>query len=327
MASTGGQQPVNLIPRRWSLFQALRHAPPGPMGDARLETRASFAFEPLAMPAPTKGGPLTLPVSYLTGRTGVLPRPISEFLISRADLQRDGRPCPELAFFDLFNAYLVKLEYAALLRSRMHVRIEQADPTGPVALLGAMAGMGLGGFPETLPPPRAGLGCDQAAFFAGLLGQVPRSAQALGQVLGDLLGAPVEMRQNDGVWLTIPPAQRYTLPTGPGCDPSAALGGILVGDRIWDRASSLRIRIGPLSWPEFRALIPTPAGPSARMRAVQEILVQGLGRLPQRRLQLVLRGDAVPPLCLGSDAACLGVSSWLARRDPGHDADDTLIAA
>lgn len=264
----------------------------------------------------------------LTGPAGVLPRHYTQELIARA-VDADEAAA---AFFDLFNQRLLELYYRAWERTKLHVRHERGDPEGPARRLLGVAGVGTPGLEAALGSGAGGLTPDAAAYFAGLLGQMPRSAQAVQQIMTDLLGVLVEVEQFVGVWMVLPPDCQTRLGSGQTRRPETMLGNIVLGACVWDRRSTLRVRIGPLSRSRFASFLPQHGKPSPAFQALLTTVTTLLGPAVRVQIQLILKAADVPVLQLGGGgdsagavSAILGQSSWLAGRSKDVDADDTIF--
>lgn len=345
-------------PQRFAFFQAVRllrllrrkggvaERDDRPVA-ARFRSPDSLAFpvSPVRAIAARKDSDLARPeapemevaVMGLVGPAGVLPRHYTEHVVARRQLDDEAGH----AFFDLIGHRFVELFYLAWERTKLDVRLERGDTDRAGRYLLDVAGLGTRGLAARLDTPGTPFRAAGAAYFAGLLNQQPRSARGLEQVLGELLGAPVAVRQLAGQWLSIPepqrgrlgrPSQRRAARRG---GPSVLGGGAVVGTRTWDRQSGLEIRVGPLSKAAYRQLV---AGGRHRRPADQPAL-QGLKRFLdyylgtgiQVRLRLVMEREGVPRLALpaGGDPEgpppILGVATWLTTAPPEEHPDRALL--
>ena len=93
--------------------------------------------------------------------------------------------------------------------------------------------------------------------FAGLFAHHPRSAEGLQALASDYLRSPAEVRQFHGQWLRLEPANQTRLG---GASGGQRLGvSTVVGERVWDVQSKVRLRLGPLAYHEFQELLPDRA--------------------------------------------------------------------
>ena len=106
-----------------------------------------------------------------------------------------------------------------------------------------------------------------------------------------------------------------------------ALGESLVlGGRVWDEQGKFRLRLGPLSFEQFRAHLPDgdafrPLAQMARLFVDAEFAFD---------VQLVLKADEVPDCRLSSApgaGARLGRYAWLRSRPLARDVDDAVFAS
>lgn len=284
-----------------------------PRQDAvRLGQEPSMAFQPTAIAAfrqPQEGRPGQLVNLFfgLFGPHGPLPAHLTEYARERL---RNHRDPTFAAFADMLTHRPMSLLYRAWLTGQpaaSHDRGENGDMERKVAALAGYMGHGL--------TRRDAMPDLAKRHFAGLLARGPRHAQGLAAMLASFFRAPVRLQQFVGSWLTLEPADRWAL-GGP-----ATLGrSTSIGERVWSRDAKFRIRIGPLSLTEYRALLPGGAA-LARLAAVVR---NHAGDTLDWDVNLVLRGDEVPPAVLG-DNARLGHVSWIGRREGGGDVDDLLL--
>ena len=145
---------------------------------------------------------------------------------------------------------------------------------------------------------------------------LPPSAQELARRLrgrGDSSEDQVKVRLEPfvGQWLPVPAPERTCLGRS-----GAALGeGAFLGERLWEQQTKLRLHLGPLSGPAFRAFLPGRPASTELGRLVE----LHLGQLLACDLALDLLPEAVPParLTQGEAAPRLGLNLWLRTRpDP-----------
>jgi type VI secretion system protein ImpH len=290
----------------------------------RFRSRLSLAFPPSAIHelAEANGNdrPVEMTVAFmgLTGPLGVLPRHYTELLIERA--RRKDSTLRD--FLDLFNHRLISLFYRAWEKYRFPIGYERAvaqqrgydDFSLNIFDLIGMGTKGLRG--------RLQIGDEALLFYAGLLGQRPRSASALVGILHDFFEIPVEVRQFVGQWLLLSKENRTHL----GGEGNNALGvNAIAGSRVWDQQARFRLRLGPLTFREFSQFL--PAGKTFRL------LVQFARYIAGQEfdfdMQLILKAEEVPKSQLGATgerAPRLGWTTWLKTKDFTHDAEDAVFA-
>jgi type VI secretion system protein ImpH len=151
-------------------------------------------------------------------------------------------------------------------------------------------------------------GADPLLFYAGAFAARPRSADRLAAILSDWLGQPVEIEQFAGTWLELGRDQMTALPKG-GVGQFNQLGvDAAIGARAWDVQSRITLRIGPLAFSQFEALLPggTLLGRLASLARAY------LGDEIGFAINPILAADAVPKPALGPAAPChLGWTGWL----------------
>jgi type VI secretion system protein ImpH len=246
-ASVGQDEPGGEIVRFRA--QASLSFPPGSIGDLR---------EPAVRGDASKPSPPEMTVTFfgLTGPNGVLPRHYTELLLQRVR-QKDSALRD---FLDTFNHRLISLFYRAWEKYRLPIGYERSqldDPARQPDLvtrgLYCLVGLGTHGL-------RGRLEVDDEAFvhYGGHFAHFPRSALALECTLEDYFEVPVRVQQCQGQWLVLEPDDRAYMPEAAHPQGRNNQLGInmIVGARVWDVQSKFRLRIGPLSWRQFRSLMP-----------------------------------------------------------------------
>lgn len=282
------------------------------------------AFPSLAFPASQiqamdwpEAGPLRMIVNFmgLTGPEGVLPNPYTTLLIERL---RSGDTSPR-DFFDIFNHRMISLFYQAWRKFRFDVAYERGERNRFSRELMSLVGLGTDRLQE-----RQAIPDDAMIYYAGLLGQRPRSAQALQQILADYFDVPVEIEQSSGGWYRLDPETQCSL--SESASDSEKLGfGAVVGDEIWNQQSRVRVVLGPLSLERYRDFLPDgscwePLRAWVRFFSNEEF---------DYDVKLVLARERVPPCELGSEDAAgprLGWVSWVKSAPFRRDPDDTVIS-
>lgn len=327
---------LQVQPGRFGFFQAVRllysangfdgrgsGARPGPL---RFITPASLAFPPSELQSIEVGeNNIRVCVNFmgLTGPSGVLPRNYTELLIARK-INRD-RSAQE--FLDLFNHRLVALFWQAWAKHRPEIGRQFGFQNSVLRYLEHLVGLGTPALQARLHPARrpgstAGAAASTLpgaalAYFSGLIAQRPHGERAIAQVVSAVVGAPVQSRSCLGTWQPIAADARTRLGR---CNHGLGDGCVL-GARYWDRQTTLRLTIGPLSSERFHALL--PRGP--RLADVIELTRFLTGLALDLRVQLSLAADQVPALRLGargSDRPQLGWNTWLRGRRATTPAND-----
>jgi type VI secretion system protein ImpH len=272
----------------------------------------------------------------LIGPMGALPTVYTEELVGPHARRRGAA----IDFFDLFHHRLVSFFYRAWEKYNLPALWEKGatpgagpatssdNPTEPVS------GPGLGNDPFSVHLfDLVGLGLgplrDRQAFpdpslllYVGLFAQRHRSAVMLGRLLRDDFGLPVSILSFSGQWLRLEPEQRSRAGRNGsfnalGCDAVA-------GRKVWDVQSKFRVRIGPLTFREFRELLPGGTASDRLMHLVRFYVRAEL----DFDVQLILRAQEVPACRMSRDesaAAQLGRYAWLKRREFSRDSDDAVF--
>jgi type VI secretion system protein ImpH len=286
---------------------------------ARFGANASLAFpasQIQGMEGPD-GGPMRLTVNFMgmTGPQGVMPNPYTSLIIER--LRSSDTTLRD--FLDIFNHRIISLFYRAWRKYRFDVAGEPEEGNRFSRELLSLVGLGTDGLQD-----RQSVTDDALIYYAGLLGQHPRSAQALRQILTDYFDVPVEIEQFAGGW--------YSLATDNQCRladtarDSEQLGfGAVVGDAVWNQQSKVRIVLGPLSVERYLDFLPTgqcwqPLRAWVRFFSNDELDFE---------VKLILERGEVPSCELGAEEASgpqLGWVSWMKTAPFGRDPDDTVLA-
>jgi type VI secretion system protein ImpH len=286
----------------------------------RFRTHLSLSFPPSAIQdlerAREGDGQARLTASFmgLMGPLGVLPRHYTELILERA--RRHDSTLRD--FLDLFDHRIISLFHRAWEKYRFHVTFERTVKSGggydPLSLhLFDLVGMGTAGLRGRLE-----FGDEALLFYAGLLGQHPRSASAIGNILSNYFEMPVAVEQFVGQWLEITEENRTRLGAANDALGSSAVAGI----RIWDQQAKFKLRVGPLGYGEFMRLLP---GGDAHQRFVQ-LARYCAGQEFDFDVQLVLNAAEVPWCRLGDERARLGFSTWLKTAEFEHDADQVIFS-
>jgi len=268
-----------------------------------------------------KPRPPALSVAFLglTGPSGVLPQHYTELLIrSLRDKSLALRD-----FFDVFNHRLISLFHRAWEKYRLPAAYERHAPgEDPItACLLALAGL-------DTPHLRGRLAvADEAiAHYAGHYAHWPRSMATLEAVLSDYFARPVRVEQFRGRWAWLARDEFTSLASRSAPDGAFAQLGVsaVVGERMWDVQGSFRIRVGPVNYRQFIALM--PGGPE--LAQLVDLTRLYVGPTFSFDMQLTLAKEEVPFLTLASEGGYvprLGWNTWLKQDEYRHDVSDAVF--
>lgn len=333
---------------------------------ARFRPPLSLAFPPSQLveyiapgPDDERSAPLvTVAFLGLYGPSRVLPTHYTQLLL---DTQRDVRGPERRAlrdWLDLFNHRFTSLFYRAWEKYRFYRSYERGDarrPEGDTFTTAVRSVMGLGsaGLSGRLVVKKAAEGAaaeylwaesdhhdphagrdDSTVLariddlgllhYAGFFAQRPRNLTNLRLLLADYFGLPVEVEPFRGQWLPMAEGSQMCFGT------VGTLGvDAVVGERVWDLQSKFRVRLGPLTYPQFLDLLPDPAPEKARktMFLVAQLTRTYVGAEYDFDVQLVLRADAVPEVEM-TDAGVgprLGWNMWTISEQPPAAVDDAVF--
>jgi type VI secretion system protein ImpH len=286
---------------------------------ARFAVHPSLAFpasQIQAMDCP-ENHPVQMTVNFmgLTGPQGVLPNPYTSLIIERLRVS-DSSPRD---FLDIFNHRILSLFYRAWRKYRFDVAYEQGERDLFSRHLLSLIGLGTEGLRD-----RQAVSDDTLVYYAGLLAQRPRSAQALQQILADYFEVPVAIEQFAGAWYRLDPETQCRL--SEGSSESGELGfGAVVGDEVWNQQSKVRIVLGPLTLERYVDFLPD--GRSWQpLRAWAKFFSNDEWDF---EVKLILEREQVPACTLGEEGASgpqLGWVSWVKSAPFRRDPEDTVLA-
>jgi type VI secretion system protein ImpH len=161
--------------------------------------------------------------------------------------------------------------------------------------------------------------------YAGLFAHPSRPAAGLERMLADYFGASVAVEQFTGKWQPLDGANQTRLGRQGQNDQLGV--SVVVGRRVWDVKSGIRIRIGPLDLAGFVSYLPDAAAGRRKL-----FLLAKLTRFYTRasldfEVRLVLKASEVPVarLAKGGPGPRLGWNAWLGKRSSSTDADDAAF--
>jgi len=275
------------------------------------------------------GAPVRMMVNFmgLAAPNGVLPEPYVELIIERSQKKvgkdRNGNDRFDNGFrdfLDIFNHRLISLFYRVWEKHHFYVRYEENEADQLTPLLMSFIGLGTKGLLDRQ------VVSDQAlAYYAGLLSQRPRSAQALQQILEDYFEVPIEVQQFVGRWIRLPLRDQTQFEDAESMHVQLAFGAV-AGDEIWDQQSMVRIKVGPLSLSQYLDFLPTPQGRA--YPALKSLLKFYSNDQLDFQVQLVLQEKETPSLRLTGEpggSALLGWVTWIKNGDMGRNPAETIL--
>jgi type VI secretion system protein ImpH len=246
----------------------------------------------------------------LLGANGPLPLHLTEF--ARERLRHVG-DATFLRFLDLFHHRFLALLYRAWAQAQPHVGRDRPDADPFAGYIGSFMGIAPAAF------RRRDDVTDSAKFFhVSTLARQVRNAEGLASILRQFFKVPAQIEEFVGRWLLLQSRDRTPLGRS-----GAVLGSeAVLGSRVWDRQTSFRVRLGPLSWEQYQSFLPGHGPLRQLVDWVRFYLCFELGW----DVRLVLARREVPPLQLGGGAR-LGWTAWLGTRPAQRDADDLCLNA
>ncbi len=262
-------------------------------------------------------GPAEMMVNFmgLTGPMGILPHPYSELILER----HRAKDRSLSAFLDIFNHRSVSLFYRAWQRSRFQVNYGDGARDFFTQYLRDLLGIGTPNLRDRQAIEDEGL-----MHYIALVASQSRSAVALEQLLTDYFEVPIEVEQFTGAWYPIDASTQCEMNDRDSLSTQVGLGAT-VGDAMWDRQGTVRIRVGPLSLERYNDFLPAGSAYAA-LRSITRFFSNDCFDF---QIQLVLDRTKVPTIELDLNAktpARLGWVSWAKTIPLSHDPDDAVLA-
>lgn len=245
----------------------------------------------------------------VVGVSGVLPTHYTELVLDRVR----HRDTAMWEFFDIFTHRAVSMFYQAWAKYRFPVGYEngRSDFT---SYLFDLAGLGTEGL-------RGRLAVNDEALlpYVGLIAQRPHSTNSLENILSDHFQTTAKIDQFSGQWLRLSSDDVSKL----GVANSVLGRSAIIGSRVWDQQSKLRIRIGPLTFKRFQAFLPSGSA-NAEMRGIVKFM---LGLEFDFDVQLVLSAKEVPATILTTRAVRKPMLGWTTflKTKPFKNDDGQLV--
>jgi type VI secretion system protein ImpH len=314
----------------------------------RFRAHQALWFPPSAifdLQGPSESLPLpamTVAFLGLTGPSGVLPRHYTELLLRLAKEAKGPERHALRDWLDLFNHRLISLFYRAWEKYRFyiayergeHQRGDQIDPF--TRSLFSFIGLGMPPLRNRLrivpstpaEKPLASIPDLTLLHYSGFLAHRPRCALSLEAMLQDYSRLPIRVQQFQGQWLVLDPTNQSRMG---GVDANNQLGvNLVVGDRVWDVQSKIRVRMGPLRYHQFAEFLPdhSPKPERKAFFLLAHLVRLYVGAEFDFDVQLVLKAEDVPECELSPDEAKgprLGWNTWVRSEPMTKDADEAAF--
>jgi type VI secretion system protein ImpH len=293
---------------------------------------------------------MTVAFFGLTGPSGILPRHYTELLMR---LRKEARFAEKDAlrdWLDLFNHRLISLFYRAWEKYRFYVPYERGEYSLPAPdtftqCLLSVAGLGLPALRNRLkvtaaadePSPSVDASPEQVLVrvddlavlqYSGLFAHRRRTAAGLESILNHYFQVLIRVRQFQGQWLKFELSNRSRL--GREEEHSRLGTDLVIGERVWDVQSKVRICVGPLRYEQFLEFLPdrSPVRERKAFFLLVHLVRLYVGPELDFDVQLLLLAGSVPNCHLAgrqASGARLGWNSWLKSVPRRVDAGDAIF--
>ncbi len=288
--------------RKKSLGQALVPAEEA----VRFSVPANLQFPPSdisALNLPGDDTPAEMEVTFLglTGPSGVLPYWFTELTQQRL-YQKDTTL---KAFFDIFHHRLLSLFYLAWKKHKFTVNYHSGALDRLSQQLLCLTGLGTAGLSE-----RIGLPEESLIFYSGHFSRNAASASAIQTSVEHFSGVPAAIRQFINRVL---PLEQDNLSQLGGANGQLGVNAV-VGSQVWECQSKFCVELGPLSYADFKRLLPD----GKMLRALFALIKYMVGVEFEFNIRLTLKKSEARPCVLGGsgpDAPQLGWTSWIKNPD------------
>lgn len=307
----GGQRPV--IPEELRFESLLTLAfPASEIHSLRAAPKAADAIEEDGRSPQVR---LSVGFMGMTGASGVLPTAYTELLLERRNQFRDTTAHD---FLNLFSHRAISLFYQAWRKHRFYLPFESGDDDRFSRNLLDLVGVGLANLRDRLDQQGCGIPDRFLIHYAGLLSQKPASGANIAAIVRGYFNVDATLEQYVGQWMLVPEEEQSQLGKG-----ACVLGeSAFLGERLWDRLTKVRIRLGPLTREQFDQLLP---GNRSQI-ALRELVQFCVGHTLACDAQLVLRKEDIPSPRLETGQLRLGHNVWLNNGPPAQDAADVQFA-
>jgi type VI secretion system protein ImpH len=319
---------LRAAPYAFDFFQALRRVdainPDRPrLGEAtrladdpvRVGQLPSLIFAPSTLadfqPA-MEGRPARLTTYFfgLFGPSGALPLHLTEYARERV---RNAGDLTLVRFVDLFHHRMLSLYYRAWAQAQPTVGFDRPSADRFAEYIASLFGLGTPALRD-----RDGMSDLVKLHFSGRLALQTRPAEGLRAIIADYFKLPVEIDQFFPEWVRLPQQSLCMLGQS---EETGALGSTAsIGERFHVYHHKFRIRIGPMSYADFKRLLPDGRSLSRLLPLVRNYIGDELSW----DVMLILIKEEVPAVQLGQ-AGMLGWTSWIGERRTDLDATDLVL--
>lgn len=246
----------------------------------------------------------------MVGMNGVLPIHYTELAVDRA---RYG-DTSLWAFLDIFSHRAISMFFRAWEKYRFPINYERGKDTFTEYLFD-FVGLGTQGL-------RGKLHLDDESLlpYSGLIVQKPHSSSSLNQILADYFRITAKTEQFSGQWLSLDEESITRLGKA-----NSSLGiRTVVGTRVWDYQSKLRIVLGALSFIQFQAFLPN----GSAYKPLKSIIYLMTGKEVDFDVKLKLKAKEVPGCILTTRAKrrpMLGWTSFLKTKPFKKDDEQVIL--
>lgn len=254
----------------------------------------------------------------LMGPEGPMPLHMTRWVLDRLSQRwfagADALQTSDTTFVDFVNILqhrVISLFYRAWADAHPAVQVERAVGGRVLAMLEAMAGIGMPGVHNDANPELDAVRLRQAASLANQVDGPER----LTLFLAEAFGIRVELNEFVASWMTVP----MPLQSRVGRDYAELGRSATIGPRTFSRQNRIQLRLGPLGLAEYNAFLPGGGRLAILKRAIRDLIGESL----DVDVCLVLATGEVPPVKIGS--VQLGRTTWLSRSAEDGDADDMLM--
>ncbi|MBA3686540.1 MAG: type VI secretion system baseplate subunit TssG [Planctomycetes bacterium] len=246
---------------------------------------------------------LSTPLMGLYGTGSPLPAYLTERLLAHDD---DGLA---RGVVDLIHHRLLSLLYRALIVYRP--ALPQAGHDDFARRLVQLLGLHV--------PERARVRPEFLLAYAGILSRQPRGAEAIEQVLADWFKVPVTVEQCVARWTAVPGDALTRLGVA-----NAGLGsGALLGARVFERATTFAVAIGPVPHRDFIRYLPG----GDLHDEVREIVALLDGGGFDYACAVIVDTEGMPRQALGAQAGALGRDARLAGSPGRYHTARVMVAS